>query len=104
MGLLHAQGIPERCFQSRFRQASVGHAQADRQAIAANVHGAAHPIHQPAPASAAMLPALFVLAQSNGSGAADQADARLPGGKGAGQGCALITGHQHRLKPQGLAG
>ena len=51
-----------------------------------------------------MLLALFVLAQGNGSGTADQADARLPGGKGASQGCALITGHQHRLKPQGLAG
>ena len=51
-----------------------------------------------------MLPALLVLAQGNRTGAADQADARLPGGKSAGQGCALISGHQHRIKFQGLAG
>ena len=44
------------------------------------------------------------MAQSNGSGAADQADARLPGGKSAGEGRAFITGHEHRIEAQRLAG
>ena len=99
IGGVEIQGLPEPLAQGSIRLPAIGHLEREGQTVAADVEGGAGTIQQPAPAGAAVLPAMAIAPQGDRAGAADHDDSGSFG-EGAAQGRALIPADPQPLRFQ----